>query len=319
MTSTAIDRSAPAAGPAYVTQTTAVEQARAVAEVVAAVQVAQQCPRDMERAWAEMRSACSRLKLAEVAFYAVPNRGSGPSIHLARELARIWGNLDHGVHELHRDDERGMSEIRAYAWDQQTNMRSSRTFQVPHARMKGKGRQALTDLTDIYLNNQNIGARALRESIYSALPRDFVQEAQDICRATLERGDGKPLVERVAEMTAWAKAAMGITEQQIEQRLGRARGQWTAADVANMGVVIRSIQRGETSLDEEFPTRVTAAEIAAQARPAAPAPRPEGQDLHLFDDEQTKQLMKEEFGVDWSPDPDRDKHWPDVTQPPDAS
>ena len=71
----------------------------------------------------------------------------GPSVHLARELARIWGNMDYGVHELSRDDARGMSEIRAYAWDQQTNMRSSRTFQVPHARM-AKGVAILTRSED---------------------------------------------------------------------------------------------------------------------------------------------------------------------------
>ncbi|TDC35690.1 hypothetical protein E1211_15345 [Micromonospora sp. 15K316] len=255
--------------PAATTQTTAVEQARAVAEVAAAVQVAQQMPRDMNRAWAEMKAACGRTGLASRAFYAVKNRGSGPSVHLARELARIWGNLDYGVHELHRDDERGMSEIRAYAWDQQTNVRSGRTFQVPHARMAGGQRKPLTDLTDVYLNNQNIGARAVREAIFTVLPADFVAEAQDICRQTIERGNGKPLVDRIADMVA-AFAEYGVKVPQIEDRVGRKRGQWTAADVADLGVVFSSIKRGELSADDEFPARVTADEITAQAS-AAPA------------------------------------------------
>ena len=270
----AVDRYA--APPPTTTQATAVEQARAVAEVAAAVQVAQQNPRDMDRAWREMQAACGRLGLASRAFYAVPNRGSGPSVHLARELARIWGNLDYGVHEIHRDDERGMSEIRAYAWDQQTNVRSARTFQVPHARMKGRNRQALTDLGDIYLNNQNVGARAVRESIFTVLPADFVEEAKERCRATIEHGDGKPLVDRVADMVS-AYAGIGVKVAQIETRLGRKRGQWTAADVADLGVVFRSIGRSETTVDAEFPPEpVTAAEItgtppAAPAQAAAPA------------------------------------------------
>ena len=260
------------AAPVAVTQTTAVEQARAVAEVAAAVQVAQQCPRDIRRAWAEMQEACGRLGLAQRAFYSVPNRGSGPSVHLARELARIWGNMDYGVHELHRDDERGMSEIRAYAWDQQTNMRSSRTFQVPHARMKGRNRQQLTDLGDIYLNNQNIGARAVRESIFAALPADFVEEAKDRCRQTIENGDGKPLVDRIADLLD-AFAKIGVKVAQVEQRLGKQRGLWTAADVADMWVVGRSINRRESTVAEEFPDEpVTAAEITGQRAPAsAPA------------------------------------------------
>ena len=153
-----------------ISQVTAVEQSRAVAEVQAAVLVAQQFPRDMNRAWAEMRDACSRLALAQRAFYAVPNRGTGPSVHLARELARIWGNLDYGVRELRRDDDAAESEMQAFAWDQQTNVRSTRSLIVPHARMKGGKRQTLDDLGDIYLNNQNIGARAVRECMFTVLP-----------------------------------------------------------------------------------------------------------------------------------------------------
>lgn len=278
----AVERVTPAAAmPAATTQATAVEQARAVAEVAAAVQVAQQCPRDMSRAWAEMRAACGRLSLAQRAFYSVKNRGSGPSVHLARELARIWGNVDYGVHELHRDDARGMSEVRAYAWDQQTNVRSSRTFQVPHARMVQGERRPLTDIHDVYLNNQNIGARAVREAIFTVLPADYVAEALEICRNTLRNGDGKPLMERIAAMVE-AYRQLGVTVTQIEDRVGRKRGQWTAADVADLSVVYASIQRGETTADAEFPDRVTAAELLVQAAavpaPAAPAEVPSAGD-----------------------------------------
>jgi len=100
------------AAPTRISQMTAVEQARAVAEVQAAVIVAQQCPRDMARADFEMQDACS---LASQSFYTVPNRGHGPSVHLMRELARIWGNVQYGVHELRRDDEAGESEVQAFA------------------------------------------------------------------------------------------------------------------------------------------------------------------------------------------------------------
>ena len=128
----------PAAPIASLTQATAIEQARAVAEVQAAVTVAQAIPRDVSRAVGEMRDACGRKALADRAFYSVPNRGNGPTVHLARELARIWGNLDYAVRELRRDDEAGESEVLATAWDQQTNVRSSRSFIAPHEKMKGR-------------------------------------------------------------------------------------------------------------------------------------------------------------------------------------
>lgn len=287
----AIDVQLPAApAPRLVGQATAVEQARAVAEVAAAVQVAQMNPRDQRRAWADMEEACSRLGLAERAFYSVPSRGTGPSVHLARELLRIWGNADAGVHELSRDDDRQVSEVRAYAWDQQTNVRQSRTLQIPHARMAGRQRRALTDLADIYLNNQNVGARAVRECIFTILPADFVARAQEICRRTVERGDGKPLVERIDEMVGHFKTQLGVTVPQIERRLERKRGQWTAADVADLRVVFSSIQKRETSVDEEFPPEpVKAADLTP---PAAVTPRAE-------------------------PEPDG-RAWPDVPEIPDA-
>lgn len=256
--------------PAFIGQATAVEQARAVAEVQAAVVVAQQVPRDMGRAVADMRDACGRSGLASRAFYSIPRKGSKPvtgsTVHLMRELARIFGNVQYGVHELRRDDAAGESEVQAFAWDVQTNVRSTRTFVVPHARMKSGAREKLVDLGDIYLNNQNVGARAVRECISTILPAWFTDEAEDLCHGTLERGEGKPIAERIDEMVT-AFAGIDVKVQRIEERLGRKRGSWTPGDVAQMGIVFRSIQRRETTVEDEFPHRVTAEELTANAAP----------------------------------------------------
>src|SRR5262245_24197118 len=204
--------------PARTSQATEVERSRAVAEVQAAVMVAQANRRDVLAAYAAMRAACSRLYLAQQAFYRVINRGEGPSIHLARELARIWGNLDNGVRELRRGEDE--SEVLAYAWDQEANVRTSRSFIVPHQRMvKVDGQQVrrdLVDLQDVYLNNQNVGARALRECIFAMLPAEFVDEAIRTCRATIERGDGIPLEQRIRNMIAHY-ASLGVRAAQIER------------------------------------------------------------------------------------------------------
>ena len=267
MTSTTVDRATdfqPHPIGTKTTQATQVEQARAIAEVQAAVVVAQQCPRDMSRAEGEMRDACGRIALANRAFYRVPNRGSGPSVHLARELARIFGNVQYGVHELRRDDAAGMSEIQAFAWDVQTNTRSTRTFQVPHQRMVKGERKALVDLGDVYLNNQNIGARAVRECIFTVLPTWFVETAEELCRGTLQNGDGKPLKERIEDAVTAFHASHNVKPAQLEDKLGRKRGQWDAGDVAALQVLYMSIQRGEVTVDEEFTaSRVTASDFTA--------------------------------------------------------
>ena len=246
---------------ANLTQATAIEQARAVAEVQAAVTVAQAIPRDVQRAVAEMRDACGRLALAQRAFYSVPNRGNGPTVHLARELARIWGNIDYGVRELRRDDEAGESEVQATAWDQQTNVRSTRSFISPHERMKGRERQKLIDLDDIYRSNQNTGAKAVRECIFSVMPRWFVEEAQDICRRTLNEGEGKPLDQRINDAVK-AFADKGISVARLEAKTGKRRGQWDGGDVAQLVIDYTSITRDGIDAESLFPEKpVTAAEL----------------------------------------------------------
>lgn len=267
MTTSALDRIETKPLITDVSQATAVEQARAIAEVQAAVVVAQQCPRDMRRAEAEMRDVCARMSMAGRAFYRVPNRGTGPSVHLMRELARIWGNIEYTVRELRRDDAEGVSEVLAFAWDVQTNTRSSRSFIVPHAKMVGKNRQPLLDLNDIYLSNQNVGARAVRECIASVLPTWFTEAAQDLCRHTLDKGEGEPLADRITKMVA-TYAKIGVTVERLESKLGSKRGQWTGADVADMAIAYTSITREGQSADEMFPAaRVTAAEIKGGEQP----------------------------------------------------
>lgn len=271
----------------FIGQATAVEQARAVAEVQAAVVVAQQVPRDMSRAEAEMRDVCSRMSMASRAFYSVPNRGSGPTVHLMRELARIWGNVQYGVHELRRDDAAAISEVQAFAWDVQTNTRSTRTFVAPHARMKKVGgkqtRETLTDLGDIYLSNQNVGARAVRECIATILPTWFTETAQDICHQTLEHGEGKPLAERIAAMVAGFDA-IGIKVAQLEERAGKRRGSWGAGEVASLGVDYTSITRDGLDRDDIFPrAAVTTAEVRQQQPARAPQQPPLDEDAAAAD------------------------------------
>jgi hypothetical protein len=261
-----IERMAPAAAPARVGQGTAVEQSRAVAEVQAAIVVAQQCPRDINAAIAEMRQSCTQMYLAERAQFRFPRAGatvSGPSVHLARELARCWGNIQYGLVEMRRDDEFGESEMQAFAWDVQKNSRNSSTFIVPHKRDQKGGPKQLTDMRDIYENNTNNGARRVREAIFAILPPWFVEEAKELCARTIRDGGGKPLDIRVADAIR-AFEGIGVTADRIETKLGRPSGKWTEHDVAQLIVVFRSIKQGEITADEEFPApRVTVDEITA--------------------------------------------------------
>lgn len=255
-------------------QGTAVEQSRAAAEVLAAVEVAHRFPRDVQYARAQMLDSCQQYGLAERAFYRFKRGGdsiSGPSVHLARELARCWGHIQHGIVELRRDDEYGQSEMQAWAWDVQTNTRVSTNFVVPHKRDTKKGVKDLTDMRDVYENNTNQGSRRLREMIFAILPPWFTDEAQRLCHETLANGGGKPLAQRITDAIQGFDG-IGVTVEQLQTKLGRSKDRWDGYDVAKLGTIFTSIQRGEVTREDEFPPpAATAAEVLA-AR--TPPPRP---------------------------------------------
>ena len=258
-------------------QATAVEQSRAIAQVQAAAVMARQFPRSTQAAINEMRDACGRTELAKRAFFKFPRGGesvTGASVYLARELARIWGNIDYGLNELRRDDVHGQSEMQAYAWDLQTNARSTRTFVIEHARDTKQGRKQLTDLRDISDNNNNFGARAVREMIFATLPQWFTDMAQEVCRETLKNGGGVPLPTRVANALAAYKRAR-ITPSQLATRVGTEPDAWTHEDVTDLEILYRSLQSREITRDEAFPeteSTVTAEELAAAPKPATKQP-----------------------------------------------
>lgn len=284
-----IEANSPVGSPGRVGQATAVEQSRAVAEVQSAVVMARANPRDSKRALAQMRESCGMMRLAERAFFRFPRGGqtvSGASVHLARELARCWGNIDYGVKELARDDNYGQSEMLAFAWDLETNARSELAFIVPHMRDKKGGAQKLVDMRDIYENNANNGARRLRECIFSMLPPWFTEEAKEICNRTITETD-QSLPDQIAEGIKRYQD-IGVTLENLEAKLGRARGAWTAHDVAQLRVIYQSLQRGEISKEEEFPSigaPASVGDINAQAsgraqapeQPQSPPPPPEPQ------------------------------------------
>lgn len=263
--------------PSRTGQATAVEQARAIAEVQAAIIVARQFPRNKQQAIREMEDACSQYALAERAFFRY-SRGdgpiTGPSIHLARQLASCWGNVQYGIGEMRRDDDYGQSEMQAWAWDVETNTRISNTSIVPHKRDTKNGPKMLTDQRDIYENNANNASRRLREAIFAVLPAWYVETAKELCAKTLRDGGGKPLPQRISDAID-GFGVLGVSEAQLEEKTGSPSAKWTVHDVVQLGVIFKSLRNGEIRKDEEFPpaqVRVTASEILGQPAATAPAP-----------------------------------------------
>lgn len=261
----------PGSPAAAASQATIVEQTRAAAEVAAAVQAARMVPRDPERAFDQMRAACRRWETAKRAFYAYPQGGKtvqGPTVALARDLGAFWGNVDYGTVELSRDDVARRSEVRAWAWDQETNTRVSRSVIVPHVGYVGASGRALTEMRAIDQNNNSVAGRASRETLFAILPTEFVEEARALCQQTLDEGGGVPIPQRIEEiLSIFGKARPPITQQLLEGYVGHPRGRWTGNDVAALFVLFESLRAHTITRQEAFPDEggITSDDIREQA------------------------------------------------------
>lgn len=250
-----------------------VESARAVQEVQAAMVVAKRFPRNEAASFSRVMSACKRKSLAEVAEYAYPRGGqmvTGPSIRLAEVLANAWGNIQYGMREISRSG--GASEMEAFAWDLETNVRITRTFQVKHEREKKSGNVALTDSRDVYELTANQGSRRVRACILQVIPGDVVDEAVAQCKRTLSGNGAEPIEDRARRMVA-AFAEHGVTLEMLERRIGHPIRAIVEPELAALRRIYTSLKDG-VAAREEFFSLDTTQPAATHAEPAPEAPKP---------------------------------------------
>jgi hypothetical protein len=248
---------APAMLPGSPGQGTMIEQARAVADVRAAIMIAREDPRIEADCVEEMRRACSMKEMAEVAFFRVKrgkdegggdNMVTGPTIDLANELSRCWRNINSGHKELSRNDQLGQSEVLAYAWDIEKNNRREQTIIIPHKR----GKHRVYDTQGIREVIADVAARVEREMIFKVLPTWFRIQAVELCHETLAKGDGRSMEQRIADCKA-AFYGIDIMADALERKIGRPAAKWSPEDIAVLTVVFKSIRRGQSDAADEFP------------------------------------------------------------------
>jgi hypothetical protein len=239
--------------PAHVAAgTVAIESERAIAEAQGKLVIAKKFPRDEAVAFARSMDACRRPLLAGAAVYAYPRSGqtvSGPSIRLAEELARCWGNIEYGIRELSRRE--GESEMEAYAWDLETNVMTSQKFTVRHMRDKKGGGQMLSDERDIYEITANMGGRRLRARLLAVLPSDLVDAAVENCRKTMAGANTKPIADQVREMTQ-AFVRFGVTSEMLAARLGHQLDSTMPDELAELREIYTSIKDGQSKTGDWF-------------------------------------------------------------------
>lgn len=238
------------------------EEARAVEEIRAALMIAKRFARNEINSRALIKKSCERLSLAEAAIYSYPRGGqqvTGPSIHLAKMLARHWGNIQCGVREIESNE--AYTIVEAYAWDMETNYRPSRIFKVKHERSTKKGTFALTDSRDIYELTANMGARRLRACLLDLIPTDIIEEAMYDCENTLKKGDGTPIEARIVKLIQ-AFETLGVNREMLEARLMHKIEVTNAQEFAELQKVYLSIKDGYATREKYFTLPTTESNAA---------------------------------------------------------
>lgn len=258
----------------------AIEQERAIAEAQGQLILAKKFPRDVNASYAELMEACKMPAFAAAAFYSVPRAGgkvSGPSIRLAEEIARCYGNFQYGHRELGRTD--GKSEVEVYAWDMEKNNRSIRQITVNHTMDTKDGPRKLRDQKDIDDKIANVASKQVRGRILALVPKWMVESAIEECRKTMAGGNDEPISVRVRKMTQ-AFAKFGVTAEHLERHLGHKLDETLADELVDLMGIFNSLREGMPASEffgaseqqqEAASTTATAEAIKSTAAKAAPA------------------------------------------------
>jgi hypothetical protein len=187
----------------------------------------------------------------------------GPSIKLANDLARIYGNCDVDIRVYDVGD-----SLLFYArfTDFETGYSLTRPFQQRknQATMGSGERQA-----DIAFQ---IGAsKAIRNVVVNAL-QTFADFAFDEARSALvDKVKSDPEKYRTGTIAGIAREEIDI--RRVEQTIGRASKDWLVPDIARIIAMMKAIKDGMATVDETFPPIEGAAE---EPTPPAPTPKPRG-------------------------------------------
>lgn len=229
--------------------------AKELGGIQARVYLAKQYPRNTAQAWTTILNACQREGLASVANYNYPVGGQkvrGPSIRLAEELARDWGNIDYGWSEIDRKEKE--STVLAYAWDLETNTYRQVTGVIPLVKTSANGRgsftTAITSEKDIYQRVAGYASRWIRNCILAIIPADIVDRAVEQCYKTMStKVNLTP--ERIKEMLA-KLGELGVSRAQIEARIRQNVETIEPAQFVRLGEIYTSIRDGMSEPSDWF-------------------------------------------------------------------
>lgn len=183
--------------------------------------------------------------------YSVPRGGkaiTGESVHLAKILSQVWGNLRVEAKVVGIDSKQVTSE--AVCFDLENNLAIK--AQVKRSIMTKNGRMS-DDMITVTGNAAN--AIALRNAILSVIPKAIVTKVYTAAKNTItgDVGDKEKLIARRKQVFDGFKDSYGLTEKQVLASVGKAAiDHVTADDLVVLIGIGQAIKDGDTTVDEAF-------------------------------------------------------------------
>jgi len=230
-------------------------QMRAQKEIEGAIIVAKQFPRIEQDTYTRILAACGRKGFADAAYYRFPRGGSqviGASVNMARELARLWGNIRYGVDIVLEDDD--MRRIRAWAWDAETNTYVSEEDNFAKLIYRKNKGWVVPDERDLRELTNRRGAICTRNCLLRLIPRDFVDDALEKCFETIKEsvGTGKGRDEMLKKLVA-SFADYGVTGKDIAEKYEVDKvNELAVEDIADLRGIYKSMRDGISKKAEHF-------------------------------------------------------------------
>lgn len=171
----------------------------------------------------------------------------GPSIKLANDLARLYGNCAVRTRVF---DLGGSWMIYAMFIDYETGFELERPFQQNKGGAKLGGDDDARRL-DIALQ---IGvSKASRNVVVNAL-QTFADYAFNAARNSLVEKIGKNLIP-YRDRTVQGIGNLGVQLDRVELVIGKSHKEWTAPDIARVIALMKGIADGMATIDETFPPK----------------------------------------------------------------
>jgi hypothetical protein len=189
--------------------------------------------------------------IAQTCTYSVPRGGkkiSGPSVHLAKILAQVWGNMRIEAKVVDIDQVRITSE--AVCWDLESNLAIK--AQIKRS-ISGRTGRFSEDMITVTGNASN--SIALRNAVLSVIPKGIVDKIYGAAKQTItgDISDKNKLIAKRVEVFSGLRDAFGITDKEILFAVGKAAIDFVDGDdIVTLVGVGQAIRDGDTTVEHAF-------------------------------------------------------------------